>query len=67
LKLLQKTAANVEAAFINTATKIHQKIQKGIFDVTNETYGIKLGPSPNSAQQQTPGAPSEQQKDGCGC
>ena len=31
-----KTAANVEDAFINTAKEIYQKIQDGVFDVTNE-------------------------------
>jgi len=30
-------------AFINTAAKIYQKIQDGVFDVSNETYGIKVG------------------------
>ncbi|CAK9869239.1 unnamed protein product [Sphagnum jensenii] len=38
-----KTAHNVEDAFINTASKICQKIEGGIFDVSNEvvlTTGI---------------------------
>eukprot|EP01113_Clastostelium_recurvatum_P042628 TRINITY_DN691_c0_g1_i1.p1 TRINITY_DN691_c0_g1~~TRINITY_DN691_c0_g1_i1.p1 ORF type:complete len:231 (+),score=40.09 TRINITY_DN691_c0_g1_i1:52-693(+) len=39
-----KTAANVEDAFLLSATKIHQKIQRGEFDVNNEAYGIKIGP-----------------------
>eukprot|EP00897_Mesotaenium_endlicherianum_P002651 jgi/Mesen1/2413/ME000157S01552 len=38
-----KTAHNVEEAFINTAAKIYQKIEEGVFDVSNETYGIKVG------------------------
>jgi len=38
-----KTAHNVEDAFINTAAKIYQKIEEGIFDVSNETFGIKVG------------------------
>jgi len=38
-----KTAQNVEEAFINTAAKIYQKIEEGIFDVSNETSGIKVG------------------------
>jgi len=44
LETSAKTAANVEEAFINTARKIYEKIQKGSFDVTNEAYGIKIGP-----------------------
>ncbi|XP_041346671.1 LOW QUALITY PROTEIN: ras-related protein Rab-2-like, partial [Gigantopelta aegis] len=39
-----KTAANVEEAFINTAKEIYKKIQDGVFDITNEANGIKLGP-----------------------
>eukprot|EP00013_Stygamoeba_regulata_P018472 CAMPEP_0177670808 /NCGR_PEP_ID=MMETSP0447-20121125/24310_1 /TAXON_ID=0 /ORGANISM="Stygamoeba regulata, Strain BSH-02190019" /LENGTH=218 /DNA_ID=CAMNT_0019178043 /DNA_START=43 /DNA_END=699 /DNA_ORIENTATION=- len=38
-----KTADNVEAAFINTAKMIYNKITANEFDVTNETYGVKLG------------------------
>ena len=35
-----KTAANVEDAFIQTAKEIYQKIQDGVFDITNE---VRLG------------------------
>ncbi|KAL0925111.1 hypothetical protein M5K25_003421 [Dendrobium thyrsiflorum] len=38
-----KTAQNVEEAFINTAATIYKKIQDGVFDVSNESYGIKIG------------------------
>ncbi|KAJ1649824.1 Ras- protein Rab-2A [Dispira simplex] len=40
-----KTAANVEEAFVNTASDIHDKIRAGVLDVTNESSGIKLGPT----------------------
>lgn len=40
-----KTALNVEQAFINTADKIHDNIQSGIIDVSNESHGIKVGMS----------------------
>lgn len=39
-----KTAQNVEEAFVRTARQIYDNIQRGVFDVTNEAYGIKLGP-----------------------
>ncbi|KAM8964664.1 ras-related protein Rab-2A [Sarcophilus harrisii] len=39
-----KTAVNVEDAFISTARGIYEKIQEGIFDMSNETSGIKIGP-----------------------
>lgn len=39
-----KTATNVEEAFIQTARNINEKIVEGVFDVTNETNGIKVGP-----------------------
>ncbi|XP_027170552.1 ras-related protein RABB1c [Coffea eugenioides] len=38
-----KTAQNVEEAFISTASTIYRKIQDGVFDVSNESYGIKVG------------------------
>ncbi|CAN6273250.1 unnamed protein product, partial [Urochloa humidicola] len=38
-----KTAQNVEEAFIKTAGTIYKKIQDGIFDVSNESNGIKVG------------------------
>ncbi|KAI1300656.1 Ras- protein Rab-2A [Mortierella claussenii] len=39
-----KTAANVEEAFVETATNIYEKIQSGVFDIHNEAHGIKIGP-----------------------
>jgi len=38
-----KTATNVEEAFIQTAQKIYEKIQSGVYDVGNEGNGIKVG------------------------
>jgi len=43
LETSAKTAANVEEAFINTAQKIYENIQNGVYDVTNEAHGIKVG------------------------
>lgn len=43
-----KTAQNVEEAFVRTARQIYDNIQRGVFDVTNEAYGIKLGPQGTS-------------------
>lgn len=39
-----KTSTNVEEAFIQTAKEIYEKIQQGIFDIKNESNGIKIGP-----------------------
>jgi Ras-related protein Rab-2A len=38
-----KTAANVDEAFIGTARRIYEKIKDGVFDISNENYGIKMG------------------------
>lgn len=46
-------------AFINTAKKIYEKIQQGVFDVSNESFGIKVGmaaASPSYGLGQPPGA-----------
>ena len=43
LETSAKTAANVEEAFLNTAKLIYEKIQRGVFDVSNESFGIKVG------------------------
>jgi Ras-related protein Rab-2A len=47
-----KTAQNVEEAFISTARHIHEKIEKGVFDPTNETFGIKIGGDEQLQQSQ---------------
>jgi Ras-related protein Rab-2A len=69
LETSAKTAANVEEAFIGTASKIYENIQSGIYDVTNEAHGIKVGmaATPSStayAQKGTTGTP---QPSKCGC
>ncbi|KAL8139869.1 hypothetical protein V2J09_005890 [Rumex salicifolius] len=55
LEASARTAQNVEEAFVNTAAKILEKIQEGLFDISNEasasfpiypgtkTSGIKVG------------------------
>ena len=42
LETSARTAHNVEEAFINTAREIYKKIADGVFDVSNESYGIKV-------------------------
>ena len=37
-----RTYACVEEAFINSAREIYQKIQDGVFDVTNEVYSAQI-------------------------
>lgn len=43
LEASAKTSHNVEDAFIGTARAIYSKIASGEFDVSNESYGIKVG------------------------
>lgn len=39
-----KDNENVEEAFVDTAKRIYEKIQQGVFDPTNESSGVKVGP-----------------------
>eukprot|EP01023_Acetabularia_acetabulum_P013352 TRINITY_DN1641_c0_g1_i1.p1 TRINITY_DN1641_c0_g1~~TRINITY_DN1641_c0_g1_i1.p1 ORF type:complete len:210 (-),score=18.06 TRINITY_DN1641_c0_g1_i1:216-845(-) len=43
LETSAKSTVNVEEAFVVTARKIHEKIDQGVFDVTNEANGVKIG------------------------
>lgn len=43
LETSAKTASNVEEAFIHTAQKIYEHIQNGVYDVSNDSFGIKVG------------------------
>ncbi|KAJ1917086.1 Ras- protein Rab-2A [Tieghemiomyces parasiticus] len=58
-----KTAAKVEDAFVNTAADIFEKIQTGVLDVTNESSGIKLGPT----QSNLSAFPANSNDTGRGC
>uniref|UniRef100_K3WEK9 Uncharacterized protein n=1 Tax=Globisporangium ultimum (strain ATCC 200006 / CBS 805.95 / DAOM BR144) TaxID=431595 RepID=K3WEK9_GLOUD len=65
LETSAKTAANVEDAFVKTASKIYSNIQSGVCDVTNEAHGIKVGMtgSPGPGGFGNPNAPAN--KSGC--
>lgn len=66
LETSAKNANNVEDAFMLTARKIYDDIQKGVFDVTNELYGIKVGPQQNPHLQITDKNDNSEKKSG-GC
>ena len=65
LETSAKTAANVEEAFIQTARLIHEKIQNGTFDVSNEAHGIKLGPQAGAGTAGGSAAPPPTSSSGC--
>mmetsp|Transcript_9847 Transcript_9847/g.16861 ORF Transcript_9847/g.16861 Transcript_9847/m.16861 type:complete len:109 (+) Transcript_9847:470-796(+) len=74
LETSAKTADNVQEAFVGTASEIYRKIKDGIFDVSNETYGIKVGVQGGSSPA-TPGGqggqggrrPNPPPSDDCAC
>ncbi|KAF4659614.1 Ras- protein Rab-2A [Perkinsus chesapeaki] len=43
LETSAKTAQNVEEAFLQTARKIYENILAGVYDLSNESHGIKVG------------------------
>jgi Ras-related protein Rab-2A len=56
LETSAKTAAFVEEAFCRTAGKIFENIQKGVYDIRNDSSGIKLGVAAQPAG--APGGPA---------
>jgi len=38
-----KTAENVEEAFLETSKSIYENIQSGVYDLSNEKSGIRIG------------------------
>lgn len=53
-------------AFINTAKRIYEKIQQGVFDVSNESFGIKVGMAAGGGAPGTLNVTVQgQQKSGC--
>merc|ERR1711898_81130 len=65
LETSAKTAANVEEAFFNTAKKIYEKIQQGAFDVSNESFGIKVGMAAASGTNLYGGTAPAPKQGGC--
>ena len=45
LETSAKTALNVEEAFLATARKIYDNIQRNVYDLTSDAHGIKFGVS----------------------
>ena len=69
LETSAKTAANVEEAFVRTAQSIYENIQDGVYDVTNEASGIKVGigaSNPAGGSSYNPSKPSGGAS-GCAC
>merc|ERR1712032_1627137 len=67
LETSAKTAHNVEDAFLNPAQEIYSKIQRGIYDVSNESYGIKVGIASQNSNVGTGNNSNNSKKNDGGC
>jgi len=65
LETSAKTAHNVEEAFVKPAQQIYQKIQRGIYDVSNEQYGIKVGMASQTNTSTTNASKAKTTNEGC--
>lgn len=55
LETSAKTSLNVDEAFLETATKIYDKVKQGTIDARNDSYGIKIGQSSGAVDAALPG------------
>jgi len=67
LETSAKTAHNVEEAFTATAAAIYKNIENGVYDVTNEAFGIKVGAGGGGAGGAAGGAGQAQKAQEGGC
>ena len=49
---------HVEETFVNTAREIYDKIQEGVFDINNESNGVRIGPQQMVMPQHSPENPN---------
>lgn len=47
-----KTGQNIEEVFFHSACEIEKKINNGLYDITNESCGIKVGINEKTGQIQ---------------
>eukprot|EP01054_Gregarina_sp_Poly1_P006299 Gregarina_sp_Poly_1__6298@NODE_3348_length_1160_cov_151_387923_g65_i2_p1_GENE_NODE_3348_length_1160_cov_151_387923_g65_i2NODE_3348_length_1160_cov_151_387923_g65_i2_p1_ORF_typecomplete_len211_score28_40Ras/PF00071_22/4_2e66Roc/PF08477_13/9e26Arf/PF00025_21/2_5e19GTP_EFTU/PF00009_27/1_2e06FeoB_N/PF02421_18/9_5e07Gtr1_RagA/PF04670_12/2_5e06MMR_HSR1/PF01926_23/2e05RsgA_GTPase/PF03193_16/2_5RsgA_GTPase/PF03193_16/0_12SRPRB/PF09439_10/0_00024AAA_22/PF13401_6/0_00047Septin/PF00735_18/0_00042ATPase/PF0 len=64
LETSAKTSQNVEEAFLYTGKKIYENIQSGVYDLTDQSHGIKFGPNAQ-ARQLTDGDAAQANAGGC--
>jgi len=67
LETSAKTAQNVEEAFVQTAEKIHQNIQDGVYELSNESTGIKVGVGQHKTGGGKKAGAASTEKSGKGC
>merc|ERR1712166_208622 len=65
LETSAKTGDHVDEAFFDTAKEIYNKVQKGEFDFSNESHGVKQGITGNTVNPAQPANASTSSGGGC--
>ena len=62
-----KTGLNIDEVFVRSSGAIAEKIEKGEYDTSNDSCGIKIGITNDTAGKGNSGAVIRKINNGCNC